>query len=264
MMNDFSEIAHGFTCLSEAYQGSPGQAFKAALECCFPGLSEDVEGIFNGLLPSIRGQTYLFCVSEHPSYEDQRGRLSMWRAYGGATGVALVMNAEVMHAESNVLGVYSSPVYYANTPEFAEEFATVAANIRHEVAYLRQCGKETVKESVLTMMHFAVLCTKHPGFREELEWRVIASPNLYPGHREHVVEIVSGVPQLVVKISLENRPDDGLIGLALPELLDRIIVGPCEFPQVTAQAFIRLLGDAGISNPEGRVTIADIPLRHDA
>lgn len=265
VMNDFKEIAHGFECLDEAYRGSAGEALKAALESCFPGLSDDVEAIFKDLLPSIRSETYLFCVSEHPSHEDLRGRLSMWRAYGGSTGVALVMNGAVMHAESDVLGVYSSPVYYANPPEFAEELTRVASHIQNEVAYLQEVGKEAVREMVLAMMHFAVLCTKHPGFQEELEWRVIASPALFPaGRREYSVEVVHGVPQLVVKLSLENQPDEGLIGLALPELLERIIIGPCKFPLVTAQAFHRLLADAGVSNPQERVIIADIPLRHNA
>ena len=36
--------------------------------------------------------TYLTSISEHRNKEDTFGRLSMWRAYGETTGVALVMN----------------------------------------------------------------------------------------------------------------------------------------------------------------------------
>lgn len=265
VMNDFREIAHGFDCLNAAYEGAAGDVFKAALASCFADLPQLVEAKFNALLPSIRGETYLYCVSEHSASEDLSGRLSMWRAYGGSTGVAMVINGAVMHGASNVVGAYSSPVYYANAPEFAQAFMKVALGIQSEVAYLQSLGIEAVTNVVFQMMRYAVLCTKHPGFREEREWRVIASPTIHPGGRnESVVEVVRGVPQIVVKIDLRNEPDRGLTDLALPELLDRIIIGPCEFPLITALAFQNLLSEAGIPNPYERVVMADIPLRHDA
>ena len=39
-------------------------------------------------------------------------------------------------------------------------------------------GRETVSASAFNMLRFAVLCTKHPGFLEEREWRIIASPRM--------------------------------------------------------------------------------------
>jgi hypothetical protein len=264
VMNDFKEIDHGLECLYDAYRGPAGEAMDIALSSCFPELPDDVRALFNRWAPLIRTDSYLFCLSEHPAHEDARGRLSMWRAYGGSTGVALILNGAVMHASSNVLGAYSSPVFYGDSNEFAEELTSVARQIQAEAEYLRSLGKETVTKMVLIMLHFAVLCTKHPGFREEMEWRVIASPMLFPGgRRQHCVEVVREVPQLVVKVDLEDDPEGGLTGLALPQLIDRIIIGPCELPVVTAMAFQRLLADAGVPDAESRVVVTDIPLRHN-
>ena len=65
----------------------------------------------------------------------------------------------------------------------------------------------------------------------------------------------------MLKLDLQNHPDQGLVGLALPELLSRIIIGPCEFPQVILGAFRKLLAEAGVPEPEGKIVVSDIPLR---
>ena len=99
-----------------------------------------------------------------------------------------------------------------------------------EVEYIKNLGQETVKQIVFTMLRFAVLCTKHPGFHEEREWRVVASPSMHPtDHATLGIEVIRGTPQVVLKLDLQNQPDKGLVGLAIPELQDRIIIGPCEF-----------------------------------
>lgn len=66
---------------------------------------------------------------------------------------------------------------------------------------------------------------------------------------------------MVVKFKLENAPDEGLVGLALPELLDRIIIGPCEFPVVIFRAFRQLLSDRNVPDLQNKIIISDIPLR---
>ncbi len=104
VMNDYSEVEYGFNCFESAYQEEPGINFKAALESCIPGLAEEVtKELFNDWQPIIRGNTYVTCLSEHLSEEDKYGRLSMWRAYGCGTGVALVINGAVMFGNTQVL-----------------------------------------------------------------------------------------------------------------------------------------------------------------
>lgn len=262
-MNDYMEVEHGFECLNAAYKAEPGQIFNRALDTCFPGLAAELLDFFNAWLPGIRQETYMLCVSEHLSEEDQHGRLSMWRAYGGQAGVALVLNGSVMFRESDALGAYSSPVAYLTPGAFAADFARIAEAIAAEADYIRTLDRETVKTHAFNMLRFAVLCTKHPGFHEEREWRVVASPAMYPSQLlSSSVEVVRGIPQTVLKIDLQNYPDQDLIGLALPELLNRIIIGPCEFPLVVLKAFRQLLAAAEVPEPESKIFVSDIPLRH--
>jgi len=262
-MNDYMEVEHGFKCLNDAYNAEPGKVFNSALDACFSGLSAELLELFNAWLPDIRQETYMLCVSEHLPEEDQHGRLSMWRAYGGQAGVALVLNGGVMFRESDALGAYASPVAYLTPDAFAEEFETIAKTIVDEAAYIRTLDRETVKAHAFNMLRFAVLCTKHPGFHEEREWRVVASPRMHPSQLlTSSVEVVRGIPQTVLKIDLKNHPDQGLTGLAPPELLNRIIIGPCEFPLVVLKAFRQLLGAAGVPEPESKIFVSNIPLRH--
>lgn len=263
IMNDYREVEHGFDCLNAAYKGKPGTKFNAVLDSCFPGLAEEVNKLFNSWLPTIRHDSYITCLSEHLPSEDMHGRLSMWRAYGSQTGVALVLNSAVFFSDTDVLKAYSSPVAYVNQNEFSDVFFTIADQMKEATEFVVSLGREPVKNMVFNMFRFAVLCTKHPGFHEEREWRVVASPKMFPSdYLIPSLEVVRGIPQTVLKIDLINHEDKGLTGLAVPELLNRVIIGPCQYPAVVFKAFAQLLENAGIKDGWQKIAISDIPLRH--
>lgn len=258
-MNDFSEITHGLDCLVQAYDGDIGARFKSAVTSVFPDLIDKVEEIFRSKVPHYRHQTYMTCLSEHHDDEDQIGRLSMWRAYGN---VALVLNNKVFLSDTDALGAFSSPVAYLRPDRFEEQFSAVVDNIENHRDQLAGAGKASVLAHIDNMMQFAVLCTKHPGFREEKEWRVFYSPTMDQSERiPKSIEVIGGVPQPVCKIALKDIPDEGLTNLEIPSLLDRIIVGPNRYPSEIAEAFIVKLIEAGVPDASKRVQISDIPLR---
>ncbi|HEY4218043.1 MAG TPA: DUF2971 domain-containing protein [Gemmatimonadaceae bacterium] len=263
-MNDFSEISHGMTCLQAAYAGEAGRVINAAIDRNFPGLAGEIVTVFQEWQPALQLDTYLTCISEHRAKEDQRGRLSMWRAYGGRTGVAIVFNGTAIFGASNAIGAYSSPVFYGDAEAFAHEFRSVASNLEASLHSVEHLGREFVKNAVLQMLRFAALSTKHPSFEEELEWRVIACPTIHETPRlQKSIEVVRGTPQMVLKLPLRNAPEQNLVGLEPSELIDRIIIGPCQFPLVTHRAFYELLSALGVPDAIDRVIAADIPLRHD-
>jgi len=261
-MSDFMEVEHGFRCLNQSYKGPPGILFKEVLESNFPNSAIELEQRFNAWLPIIRRDTYLTCISEHLESENEYGRLSMWRAYGEATGVALVLNGDVFASQSDALKAYTYPVSYLSAAELSNEFLKVAEVMKAESDYLQELGKERVFEFAFDLLRSFVVCTKHPGFQEELEWRVIHSPEMQPSTRlVQDVQVVAGIPQEIVKIPLRDIPDEGLIGAELPKLLNRIIIGPTQFPQAMYQAFHRLMLEAKVPDPEKKIFISDIPLR---
>lgn len=89
---------------------------------------------------------------------------------------------------------------------------------------------------------------------------IIASdPDLKP-----FVVSIDGIVQTVFLLPLENVniPDgNSVTGASLPELLERLIVGPTPNPQLVKLAFIKLLGDAGVVEPHTKVIPSMVPLR---
>jgi hypothetical protein len=260
-MNDFMEIEHGFECLNIAYKGNK-ERFQSLFNGMFPGFTGRLEERFNDWLPHFRTDTYVTSVSVHDGSEDRYGRLSMWRAYGGVSGIAIVMKSTPFLQPSKALNAYTSPVAYLDHAGFDTQFNLLLDSVESNADFVRNMGEEAVFAFIFSAFRSAILCTKHPGFFEEKEWRVIHSPKFEKSDRiAAAIESIKGIPQTIYKIPLKDVPDENLVGIEIPELIDRIIVGPTQFPVEVHGAFIALLEAAGVTDAANKVVISDLPLR---
>lgn len=259
-MNDFSEVEHGIEALVETYSSPIGQEFQRLLNSNLADVCKEVETIFNSHLDGLRYKSYIICVSEHRASEDITGRLSMWRAYGATAGVALVMKAAIFRSKTNHLGAYSTPIRYADKSSLTGEFTRIVDGFGQNIELLKALGREKVRDHLFNMFKWAALSIRHPGFVEELEWRVVHSPTLETSKvLEPAIRVIRGTPQKVYRLPL--RTYEGGFSTAIPDLIDRLIIGPTDYPLAMQEAFIDLLRDAGVQNPEQRVVVSDIPLR---
>lgn len=259
-MNDFMEVEHGIQCLARAYSGPTGDKLKRTVNEIASGAVEELENLFSGWVPHFHEGTYVVCFSEHLHTEDEFGRLSMWRAYGKDAGVAFVFKNTPFFRTDNTLNVFSSPVAYFNDSEFASEFEKIYQNIDASKSDLEKFEKEKIVSCLFNAFLFAAVCTKHPGFQEELEWRIIYCPKIFESPFLYKsVETINGHPQIVYKLPLKNR--NGTYGIEIPEILDRVIIGPSDNAFAVKEALAHLLEESGFENPEGAITISDIPLR---
>lgn len=261
-MDDFMEVEHGLECLLAAYRSEQGKRFKAALEGMFQGICKEIEDLVNGWMPHFQTDTYITCFSEHVDAEDTFGRLSMWRTYRDTTGVALVMNNGPFLRPSDALKAYTSPVAYLTDKGLEIELGKIAGALESNSDFLREQGRQIIINWVFNAFRYASLCTKHPGFREEREWRVVYSPKLERSDRlVRDIQVIGGTPQPIYKIPLQNVPEEGFVGAEIPELVDRIIIGPTQYPAAAREAFEDLLSEAGVDDPASRIFVSDIPLR---
>ena len=262
-MNDYMEVDHGIDCLVAAFRSEKeGAHFKAVMEGLLPGIVSEIGELFDGWLPHLRSSTHIACVSEHPKAENRYGRLSMWRAYGGKRPVAIVMNREAFGSESDALAAYTHPVAYMDTDHFNQEFEALTNRIIDEGAFVKELGRTQVVAYLFDLFKTFALCTKHPGFHEEREWRVVYNPALESS--EYVlssIESVDGVPQEVHKIPLKNLPEHGLENVEIPELVEGIIIGPSDQQLVLGNTFVKLLAAAGCEDAASKVFYSGIPLR---
>ena len=109
-MNDYREIDYGMECLQLAFKSGVGQKCQRALDRMFKDLSSEITKLFDSWVPHFRSNTYLFCVSDHLESEDNHGRLSMWRAYGNGTRLALVLKHAPFLSPSDALKAYTRPI----------------------------------------------------------------------------------------------------------------------------------------------------------
>jgi hypothetical protein len=262
LMNDYSEIDHGTSCLKKAKDSGVIDLFRTALNTAFSEAGDEVLQLFDSWLPTFANGTYILSLSAHdPS--DRHGQLAMWRAYGGRSGVAIIVDGSVVLSPRDLSALYASPVMYWNPDQFATYFKAVANRMIGESDYLKSFEREELKSIAFTMLRSAALCTKHPGFQEEREWRVLASPDMYPSdllRRE--VENLRGTLQIVLKVNLMDSEVDGIDGLELSRIVNRLILGPCDHPKLILEALVRLLEEAGFAGARERIDVSGIPLRH--
>lgn len=259
-MNDFSEIQHGLRMFEGAWGDRAGARLQDALNAVLPDASDRLIEALHG--PSVRqlfAETFIACVSEHGSDEEHHGRLSMWRAYGGDSGVALVFSGNVFSSENTGVGAYSSPVEYFTEPEYADEMALLAARIEAATEGLRQEAPEEFFDRVLQAVTLAILCVKHPAFKEEREWRIFSMDALDRGRLISSIECIKGIVQPILKLPFD-RP--GNMRGTMNEL-EQVLIGPTQYPIAMRSGFARLLENAAVPDPYSRVCLSEVPLRRD-
>ena len=268
-MADYSEVQFGFKLLNEVLFEANQEGLNAlneALAGCAEGAGEQAIQSFNKLWNDIRFSTYITSISEHDESEDQHGRLSMWRAFGGAdVRVAIVFKFPFSLLYGSVFNLVVSPVAYLKKEEVKEQFQKVVKNIRDNRDFLKSIGHEKVVNHIFSMLVAGVTCLKHEGFKEEREWRLIYAPNRWPSQLiERSTEVVKGIPQIVYKIPFDAKAPgapDALSQLDLARLFDHLIIGPALYPFSMMEAFGTVLQNAGVSEPEKRIVPSGIPIR---
>lgn len=259
VMNDFSEISYGMDLTRKAFSEGVGENFRNSVTDIFPDAIKKAEALIGQWEFSWLNETYLASISLHDHSEDNNGRLSMWRAYGD---VAIVVNNTPLVEVTDTLGVFSTPVRYISSLDFEHSIENTAEEIRKSHDLLHKLGEKAMINNLYHMLSMIAIGSKHPGFAEEKEWRIFHQPhpNTSPLLKKQVV-VINGIPQAVWKLPLIHDPANGLTHADLPSLLNRIIIGPTDYPYVSIKAFQHILLEKGVENVEEKVVASDIPLR---
>jgi len=264
-MNDYMEVSHGHELLVRFFNnGDHRKTFFEALEPCGKEIAQKAVGLFDQWWQRIEYNTFISSISEHETNEDRHGRLSMWRAYGRPSGkAAIVLNVPLEPYDSTKgLKLLFSPVAYFTYSDVEKELNRVINNIKDNISFLVTQESQVITNTIFYTLLMAAVSLKHEGFKEEKEWRVIYVPELNPSKLiSRKIETIDGVPQNVYQIPLEDNPSENVVGVAIPELIDRIIIGPSEYPIPIYEAFRVALDEAGVENSSSRVFISGIPLR---
>src|SRR3546814_16552956 len=122
---------------------------------------------------------------------------------------------------------------------------------------LDQVPLDRAKSILFYSFQDLVLTTKHPGFGEEEEWRIIHSPFMFSSaYVMPSIHTIGGLPQVVHKIELKNQPNLNAPELELDNLLPRVIVAPCQYPNNVAFALQAAPPTASDTNIRGRLSMS--------
>ncbi|GGD98645.1 hypothetical protein GCM10011529_00890 [Polymorphobacter glacialis] len=122
-----------------------------------------------------------------------------------------------------------------------------------------------IRDTLFIMFRVFAMCTKHPGFSEEREWRVFTSPSIEGGSRwlEYGIETIGGMPQPLAKLKLFDDEEAGVSGVAPKSLINRVIIGPCEYPLQVRAAMQQAMEHVNVEDANSKIWMSMIPLRHN-
>lgn len=275
-MNDYSEITYGKQCLENLLNEPKILNKLKNLLKKFPiqknsNNLDKLKSIYYDFVNDIEKRTYISCLSEHLPGEDTIGRLSMWRAYGNSSGVALVINPKFLEEETIILGnlFITVPVIYSEE-DFKKIFIKILSNIENNINCIQKLNIDTAQiyNNIALIMYIYVISLKHKGFWEEREWRIILS-HLFdkqlslipPQILERTIENIKGNPEVIYKINLKNF---SFINPTGESLLEKIIIGPTANSEILIESFSEILRNKGFDDKQikNMITVSNIPLRY--
>jgi len=266
LMNDSKEVVHGIELIDKYFSDeNKSRKFKEALNSISTGVAEKALAEFEKWKAVRKSETYIMSFSRHAPpesrfahIEEEHGRLSMWRGYGGPQGVALILKIPFSQRSNGKIMFFLSAVGYFDSVD--EHLKEIAESIEAERAFLSTLPSDWLFNTTFLMLVMAATCLKHPGFADEDEWRLIYMPSTWKLDlvREEQVEIRLGHPEKVCKIYLNDFKEAGISGTDPNSLIERVIVGPGEFQGEIKGYIVDALKAASVSHPDDRVQLSGI------
>lgn len=264
-MNDLEELRFGMIEGARAFRESTTLREAIHSQDVHARLVFFFDHLFNEFDTKHAFQTYIMCLSLH-SPEDTDGRLSMWRGYGaGGNGVAIVFNtAEFEANEASPLIV--GPVKYGTSTERLA-WINEKVNALAEILEGQDLDDETLFQAAyhwIERLKLFSLFTKHNGFCEENEWRVVYMNERDPNGalsqmHSYAITARGAEPKLKLKV----RPLEGVFNenLEFDKIVDRIILGPTTSTVLAANTVKRILVQKGKGALAQKIVPSTIPFR---
>lgn len=266
-MNDYEELRFGLNlCRSLVWES---QLLEAASEKfgLADGLRQAIDACYQELNSKGAFDLYLFCLSEHERPADDEGRLTMWRAYGSnGDGVALVLRMTELQKLQG-LPLILSKVHYLTRDQrrqwLVEKIESFATAVTQQPALTAEELFACAHYFIERVLMFS-LFTKHEGFHEEKEWRVLYDKRRDPDDKlAHMLGYHHGPSGLEPKLKLRLR-DLAIDGDGSPDLdtlVEQIILGPSHNDDLKRMTFNRMLKDIGRAELSSRLAVSTIPFR---
>jgi hypothetical protein len=265
-MNDLQEMRFGLNEGAYMFLSDPTIRLRAGgTQANADLLEKQFQFYFTKFENEAAFDTYVFCLSEH-ARDDNDGLLSMWRGYGGhGNGAALIFNPGNINLNPNSIMALAQ-VSYASTHKRLEELRALLVQWSEISASLALPTEKLflAAHTALSIIKTYALTTKHSGFSEEKEWRLIYlaeqdNQNLLKKHLGYYIGARGVEPKL--KFKIEPIPGVTSDDIGLDKLLHAILLGPSLSSPLAVQSIGRMLEGIGKGKYRERLKASSIPLR---
>ena len=168
-MNDYMEVLHGHNTLVQYFQDNNRANYhnlKTILKPLGENLTDEAIKLFDDWWNDIEYNTFITSISEHDLMENDHGKLSMWRAYGGSKAkAALILNVPL--EENSESKIYMVPAAYGDFDFIKNELDLMIQNINSNIKFLSTYNYEEIKGFLFITLVFLAISLKHTGFEEE-------------------------------------------------------------------------------------------------
>lgn len=242
-MNDVDELRYGMNLGVHAVRSHVGLR-----EACPPDHYNALLDAFDELYTTFDNDSafdvYVFSCSEHDDEIGDDGLLSMWRGYGGdGNGVAIVFDmSELMRAQTPLLVRQVQYLSYDASEAWIDgklhQFALELQRLGGPVSDMKGAAALLFERIKL----FA-LFTKHRGFHEEREWRIVYLREL---DRQQMMtqqlHYAIGSRGIEPRLRFTTDVIGGVeAGPRLKDMVQRIILGPVLATPLALRSVVRML-----------------------
>lgn len=244
-MNDVDELRFGMNLGLQAVRAHP--ALRSALPPeVYNALLDAYDKLFATFDNDSAFDVYVFSCSEHTEEVGDDGLLSMWRGYGGnGNGVAMVFDWSLLPLAADSPLILRQ-VHYRSHDESQvwmdaklERFARLLNHLR-----VPPEAAPAAAAALFERIKLFALFTKHRGFHEEREWRLV-----YLRERDHHERMTHLLHYAIgprgIEPKLRFTPAAlGTLQLGAPplqQLIRRIILGPMSAAPLVMRSVMRML-----------------------
>jgi hypothetical protein len=265
-MNDVQEVRFGITEGAKLFVTSPEIRDACEGKDRLDILRIGFDFWYNQFTNEHMLDTYVFCFSQHAK-EDRDGVLSMWRGYGGnGSGAAIVFDTAKLQA-TGLSPLIIANVHYGTGDERIKWLKTNLVTPFAKILKASGLPDEELGEAsyyFFQRLKMFALFTKHDGFQEENEWRMVYMKDR---DTDKVFEKMIGYsvgPRGVepkLKLKIEAIPGLPKTDVSLSTIVERVILGPSISSPLAASSILKMLDALGKSDLKQRVIASTIPFR---
>lgn len=211
--------------------------------------------------------TYIFCFSEH-EVEERDGRLSMWRGYGAnGKGVCAVFDLSGL-GDVKESPFVIAPVKYLTTQQrqawLNSKIEQVASFLESKVAWTK-AELLGIAVAFFHRIRSAALFTKHKGFEEEREWRLVFHSDRDEAGKFQSMKSyqLGGSTGIAPKLKLKLPELESILGtsVSFKEVIKAVVIGPTQRGELLRETFVRMLELNRVDLPPSSVHLSSIPYR---